>query len=103
MTVPYFIFHNVSTQRAVGTSAASGLPIAVVGAMGYAATGLDADLLPPGTFGYLYLPAFAAIVALSIPTAKVGAAVASRLDPVWLKRAFALFLSSIGTLLVFGA
>ena len=103
MTVPYFIFHNVSTQRAVGTSAASGLPIAVVGAMGYEATGLDADLLPPGTFGYLYLPAFAAIVALSIPTAKVGAAVASRLDPVWLKRAFALFLSSIGTLLVFGA
>lgn len=102
MTVPYLIFHNVPTKTAVGTSAAAGFPIAVAGAIGYAITGLDNLALPQYSLGYLYLPAFLTIVVLSTPTAKVGAEIATKMDPQLLKRIFAAFLSSVGLYLVFG-
>ncbi|MGB0965047.1 MAG: sulfite exporter TauE/SafE family protein [Litorivicinus sp.] len=102
MTVPYLLFHNVKTKLAVGTSAAAGFPIAVTGAIGYYFTGLDNLQLPPYSAGYLYMPAFISIVVLSIPTAKLGAEIASRLDPLLLKRCFAGFLFSVGCVLVFG-
>ncbi len=102
MTVPYLLFHNVKTKMAVGTSAAAGFPIAVTGAIGYYFTGLDNLQLPPYSAGYLYMPAFVAIVVLSVPTAKFGADLASRLDPLLLKRCFAGFLTFVGCILVFG-
>lgn len=102
MTVPYLIFHNVATKMAVGTSAAAGFPIAVAGAIGYAYTGMDNLALPDYSLGYLYLPAFLTIVVLSTPTAKFGAEVATKMDPVLLKRAFAGFLASVGLILVLG-
>ena len=102
MTVPYLIFHNVATKRAVGTSAAAGLPIALAGAISYLAVGLDAQSLPDYSLGYVYLPAFFAIVLLSVPMAKLGASVATRLEPKLLKRCFAGFLALVGASLVFG-
>ena len=102
MTVPYLIFHNVATKRAVGTSAAAGLPIALAGAISYLAVGLDAQGLPDYSLGYVYLPAFFAIVLLSVPMAKLGASVATRLEPKLLKRCFAGFLALVGASLVFG-
>ena len=102
LTVPYLIFHNIQTRMAVGTSAACGLPIALAGAVGYLLVGLDAQNLPQYALGYVYLPAFFAIVVLSVPMARLGAGVASRMDPVMLKRAFAVVLTINGTSLVFG-
>lgn len=102
MSVPYLIYHNVTAQRAVGTSAAGGFPIAVAGAAGYLWLGQDVANLPDYAVGYVYLPAFLSIAVLSIPMAQVGAHVASQIPARVLKRVFAVFLLFVGAALMFG-
>ncbi|WP_148861804.1 sulfite exporter TauE/SafE family protein [Marinobacter fonticola] len=96
LTVPFLSWCNVRMQQAVGTSAACGLPIAVAGAVANIGTGWDAPALPPYSLGFIYLPAFAGIVLTSVLFARVGAALAHRLDAALLKRIFALFLLLMG-------
>lgn len=102
MTVPLLVWCNVAMQKAVATSAAVGLPIAIAGATGYLITGLDETALPARTVGYLYWPAFAGIVAMSIVTAPLGAKLAHRLPEAKLKRIFALLLAILGIRMLLG-
>jgi uncharacterized membrane protein YfcA len=103
LTVPFLSWCNVRMQRAVGTSAACGVPIAVVGAMGYMLEGWGRAGLPPGSTGFVYWPAFFGIVVSSTSFARVGARLAHRLPPARLKRFFALFLLVIGLRLAYGS
>jgi uncharacterized membrane protein YfcA len=80
---------NVKMHEAIGTSAAIGLPIAVAGTAGYLVGGFGAADLPSGSFGYIYLPALAACVAMSMLTAPVGAKAAHKLPVATLKKIFA--------------
>jgi uncharacterized membrane protein YfcA len=80
---------NVKMHHAIGTSAAIGLPIALAGTAGYLVGGAGATGLPSGSFGYIYLPALAACVALSMLTAPLGARAAHRLPVATLKKIFA--------------
>ncbi|QGG79108.1 TSUP family transporter [Litorivicinus lipolyticus] len=100
MSVPYLIHHNVDAKRAVGTSAAGGLPIALMGAGTYLVAGWGTPGLPEWSWGYIYLPAFASIVLLSIPFAQLGANVASALSSRMIKRIFAGFLLVVGAVLM---
>ena len=103
MTVPYLVWRGVVMREAVGTSAACGLPIAVSGTLGYIVSGAVRDLpLPPLSTGYIHWPSVAGIVAVSIFTAPLGAAVASRVPHRHLRRAFALFLVLVGVNLLRG-
>ena len=92
LSVPFMLWHNVPLHRAIATSAAIGFPIAIAGAIGYLLGGWDAEGLPAGSAGYVYLPAFAGIVAGSVLTAPLGARTAHRLPVRPLKRIFALLL-----------
>lgn len=96
LTVPYLVWHNVSVRRAVGTSSACGLPIALVGALGFALVGLGVEGLPAGSSGFLYWPAALAISVTSVAAAPLGARLAHRIDPDSLKRLFALFIGLLG-------
>jgi len=101
LTVPFLTWRGVPIRQAVGTAAACGLPIAWAGAAGFIAAGWSVAGRPEFSFGYVVLPAFAAIAVASVATAPVGARLAHRLPPRMLKRAFAVLLLSIGvTLLV---
>ena len=91
LTVPFLTRCNVKIHEAVGTSAACGFPIALAGSLGYVYAGWNLEM-PGGAFGYIYLPALAAIVAASVVTAPMGVKVAHRLSVKGLKRAFALIL-----------
>jgi len=51
--------------------------------------------------GYIHLGALAALVVASMLTAPLGAWVAHRINPVWLKRVFALFMTVIGVRMLF--
>ncbi len=93
ISIPYMVWHNVPMHHAVGTSAALGFPIAVAGTIGYIMAGLKADGLPPYSFGYIYLPAFAGIALMTIVMAPLGARTAHRLPVKKLKRAFGVFLA----------
>jgi len=95
LTVPYLTACNIDMRRAVGTSAACGMPIAWAGAAGFAFNGYSLPGLAPWSLGYVDLAAFAGIAVTSVLTAPLGARLAHGLSPKLLKRAFALFLAAI--------
>jgi uncharacterized protein len=95
LSVPFMLWHNVPLHRAIATSAAIGFPIAVAGAIGYVLGGRSVEGLPPGSLGFVYLPALAGIVVGSVLTAPLGARTAHRLPVRPLKRIFALLLVAL--------
>lgn len=101
MSVPFMLWCNVAVHQAVGTSSALGFPIAVAGAIGYILSGWNTPGLPPGSLGYIYLPALAGVVIMSIATAPLGARLAHRLPVKQLKRAFGAFLALLATKMLF--
>ena len=96
MTVPFLVWCNQNIRNAVATSAACGLPIAVAGATGFIAVGLNETELPQYATGYLYWPAFIGIVACSVLTAPLGARLAHSIPTGALKKVFALLLMGLG-------
>ena len=93
---------SVPVKRAIGTSAAIGLPIAVGGAIGYVVAGWNEPTLPPWSLGYVVLPAFAGIVVASTAAAPLGARLAHRLSETVLRRIFALFVALLGLRMLWG-
>lgn len=96
LTVPFLTWRSVPMQKAVATSAACGLPIAVSGAIGFMWNGWNNPQLPEWSAGFIYLPALVGIAISSMFFARVGARLAHRLSPLMLKRLFALLLFSVG-------
>src|SRR3546814_16714491 len=87
-----------SDLTAVATSAALGFPIAVANVAGYIVSGMSVTDLPPGSFGYISLPALGLIAAASVFTATLGAQAAQHLPVQKLTRVFAgmLYALAIG-------
>lgn len=92
VSVPFMTWCNVKIHQAVATSAALGFPIALAGTLGYIWAGRGLPDMPPGAFGYLYLPGLLVIATTSILTAPLGARTAHRMDIRPLKRAFGVVL-----------
>ncbi len=102
LTVPYLTWRNVRTRQAVGTSAACGFPIAVVGAITNIQEGWRQAALPDFSSGYVYWPAFFGIVLTSTLFARLGAKLAHRLPAETLKRIFAVLLLLVGIKFIAG-
>ena len=100
MTVPLLVWRGVRPVRAVGTSSACGVAIALASAAGYAAHGPVGADLPPGSWGYVFVPAAVAIALASVLTAPLGTRLAHRLSGEALRRVFAVFLVLVGTSLL---
>ena len=96
LTVPFLSRCHVVMQRAVATSAACGLPIAIAGALSFAVQGWNNSQLPQWSSGYIYWPAFLGIVLASTFFARFGALLAHKLSPQLLKNCFAGLLFFIG-------
>ena len=92
MTVPYLTWQNINIKKAIGTSAAIGLPLSIAGTFGYIYNGSNESQYLNYTYGYVYLPAVVLISTTSLITASMGANMAHRLDIVILKKLFALLL-----------
>lgn len=95
LTVPFLIWCSFALPRAIGTSAAVGLPIAVFGTLGYLISGLNQGHLPDYTLGYIYWPAVLIMATLSIITAPLGAKLTHTLPVASLKKFFALLLITL--------
>lgn len=95
LSVPFMTWCNVQMQKAIGTSAAIGFPIALGGALGYMWNGWATPDLPAGSLGFVYLPAVAGVVVSSVLTAPVGARLTHRLPVATLKRIFAFILLAL--------
>ncbi len=103
LSVPYLVFHNIPIHRAIGTSAAIGLPLAIAGSAGYLVNGLGLESLPQGSVGFIHLPALAGIVAASMLTAPLGARLAHSLPVNRLKRFFSVLLYIVALRMLIGA
>ncbi|MCU4629885.1 sulfite exporter TauE/SafE family protein [Acinetobacter variabilis] len=101
LTVPFLNRCGVVIQKAVATSAACGLPIAVAGALGFIWFGQKAEVEVPNTIGYIHIYAFIGISVMSFITAKFGAKVAHLLSPVLLKKCFAALLTTVGLYFIY--
>jgi uncharacterized membrane protein YfcA len=95
ISIPFMVWSNVKIHNAVATSAALGFPIAAAGTIGYIIAGMSQHSLPPGTIGFVYVPALFAVAGGSVVTAPLGARVAHALDTTRLKRVFALLLFAL--------
>lgn len=96
LTVPTLVAFGETMHRAVGTSAAIGVIIAISGTAGFLISGWGVDNLPPFSVGYINLLALALVGLLAAICAPLGASLAHRLDQKTLKYVFAAFLVAVG-------
>jgi len=92
LIVPFLVHFQTPMRNAVAIASACGLPIAIVGTIGYALLGRDMVQLPDWSLGYIYIPSFLGIVSISTYTAPIGAKLAHKLPAEKLKRYFSLLL-----------
>ena len=93
--VPFLTWCNQSIHRAIGTVAALGFPIAIIGTLSYIAAGWNMPDMPPWSLGFVYLPAVVGISSMSMITARWGARTAHRLKGNTLRRIFAVVLVAL--------
>lgn len=92
LAVPFLVWCNVPVHQAVATSAAVGLPVALASTLGYLIGGWGLEPALPGAFGYLYLPALALLMPVTVLLAPWGAKAAHALPVAQLKKLFAALL-----------
>ena len=92
ITVPFMLWCNVKPHNAMASSSGLGFPIAAAATLGYMYGSWGNPNLPAGSLGFVYLPAVACIVAVSIFTAPIGDKMARKLNVGQLKRVFGVML-----------
>lgn len=102
MVTPYLLWRGRPMHAAVGTSAACGVPIALIGCVAYIVAGWGKTPLPAWSTGYVYWPAALLMTTASTAAAPLGARQAHRLSDRTLKRIFAVLLLVIGVKMLFG-
>ncbi|MCB1189885.1 MAG: sulfite exporter TauE/SafE family protein [Leptospiraceae bacterium] len=96
LSTTFLTWCNVNIQKAIGTSAAIGFPIALAGSLGYIINGWGIAQLPEYSLGFVYLPALGGLIITGMLFAPVGANIANKLPVKKLRKLFALFLYVIG-------
>ena len=96
LTTPFMASLGIKIRQAVATSAACGLPIAIAGSATYLFAGMTSTLVPRGSLGYIFVPAWLGIVLTSIPFARIGALLAHRMKERRLKQLFAGIILILG-------
>ncbi len=102
LTVPFLVHHGMRMQRAVGSAAAGGFPIALAGSLGFLWAGWSEPGLPAGSTGFIYWPALLGLSVTSLIFASIGAHAAQRLPATQLKRLFGILLLAVGVQFLFG-
>ncbi|WP_245622634.1 sulfite exporter TauE/SafE family protein [Pseudoxanthomonas dokdonensis] len=99
MTVPLLVWRGVLPVRAVGTSSACGVAIAIGSALGYILHA-PAGALPAHSIGYVYLPATIGVAVAAVIAAPYGTRLAHAISAQSLKRVFAVFMAVMGVSLL---
>ena len=90
LTVPFLARRALPIRLAIGTSSVIGLPLALAATAGFVIAGADTPNLPPLAWGFVYLPALAAIAASSMLFAAIGARLTQRLPTAILRKTFGI-------------
>lgn len=92
LSVPVLSMLSVPVHRAVATASVFGLAIALPAVCGFIWAGIGVEGRPPGSIGFVNLPAAVLLFSMSVVTAPYGVRLAHSLEPRKLKVAFAIFL-----------
>lgn len=103
VSVPFMVWCNVKIHNAVATSAALGFPIALAGTLSNIYFGMSTPNLPPGSLGFIYVPALLVIATTSVMTAPLGAKAAHSLPVKTLSKVFAATLYSLAAYMFYKA
>lgn len=103
LSVPTLTAFGNTIHKAVGTSAALGVLLAIPAAIGFVISGWDIGGRPPFSFGYVNMPALLLVGLTASLVAPVGAFFAHRLDQKRLKLGFAIFLIIVSVRMIIEA
>lgn len=92
LTIPFMLWCGVPLKKTIGTGALMGIPLAIVGTIGYIISGWNIPELPAYSAGFVSLAGLLGIVCGSVITAPIGAAWAQRMPVNVLRRIFACLL-----------
>ncbi len=92
MATPFLTYNKVDIKNAIATSAAVGMPIAIVGSVGFIIIGTGVEGTTSG-LGFIHIKALLSIVMTSIFFAPLGAKVAHNINGKRLKKALPYFCS----------
>ncbi|WP_043342359.1 sulfite exporter TauE/SafE family protein [Belnapia moabensis] len=92
--VPILSMCGAPIRSAVATASAFGLIISVPATLGFILGGWGDPRVPPISLGYVNLVGLALIAPSSILATPWGVHLAHTIPPLWLKRAFAVFLAA---------
>lgn len=93
--VPLMTLYGKPIHQAVATAAGFGVLIAVPSVIAFLFVPVDPLTRPPWTIGAVNLVAFAVVIAMTLVTTPLGVRLAHKLDPVPLRRVFAVFLIAV--------
>lgn len=92
ISVPYLTWKKVPLTQAVGISAAIGFVIALTGSLVTLLKPLNTEMLPPYTYGYIYVPGVLGVLSTSLIFSKIGTHYAHKIPQEKLRKGFALIL-----------
>ena len=101
MNTPIIRMFGHPINVAIGTSAAIGFLIAVVGTIGFVVTGKYLNINAPLSIGFINVPAFLIFVPITTFMAKVGANTTHKVNKSKLQRMFGIFLYIVGTIFLY--
>ena len=101
INTPILKMFGYSINTAIGSSAAIGFLIALVGAMGFIITGTYLNTDAPLSLGFVNVPAFLIFVPITTFMARLGAKTSHKVEKKKLTKYFGFFLVIIGSKFLF--
>ncbi len=93
LSVPFMRLFGYDMRKAIGTSAAIGIVIAITGTVSMISSGaLFANVKSPLSFGYFNLPGFLVFVPITMLAAPLGAKVVHKVSRSLISRIFGIYL-----------
>lgn len=94
--VPLMSLYGVAIHRAVATAAGFGAAIAMPAALGFVLWKPQfPESIPPLTIGFVNMPAFALVIAMTLMTTPLGVRLSHSTNPRPLRKIFAVFLGIV--------
>jgi len=92
INVPILKMFGYSINQAIGSSAAIGFLVSLIGALGFAISGTYLDTEAPLSFGFVNIPAFLIFIPITMIMAKIGAKAVHQISKQIINRLFGIFL-----------
>jgi uncharacterized membrane protein YfcA len=92
INVPILKMFGYTINQAIGSSAAIGFLVSLIGALGFVISGTYLDTEAPLSFGFVNIPAFLIFIPITMIMAKIGAKVVHQINKQIINRLFGIFL-----------